>query len=310
MSQRSLWQRFSRYRHTEGQMLNLIAVTGAAGIAGQATVALLREKGHRVRMADAATPPPSVRAMGEFVRCDTRTPADCRGAVEGCDGVIHLAAWHCAHNPPVSDETIWAVNTDGTFNLFQACRAAGVGAVVYASSMAFGWGGIYSLTKVVGEDLCRSYHESAGASVAMLRYHDFVPKPYLAFGEKLLRNGVDARDVGASNVAAIEAALEKRVGLFRTIVHTSHGMPTEVVENFSDLGPDWCETQLPGARDLMLKYELDLPQKVEQHDLSEAAQILGWTPQVGFIEFLRDLQKRDARGEDVRALWAPGQLPD
>ena len=290
-------------------MSSLILVTGAAGISGQATVAALCEKGHRVRMADSAAPPAALRELGEYVRCDTRTPEDCRRAVEGCAGAIHLAAWHCAHNPPVSDETIWAVNTDGTFNIFQACRAEGIKAVVYASSMAFGWGGIYGLTKVVGEDLCRNYHESTGASVAMLRYHDFVPKPYLDFGAMLLRNGVDARDVASSNIAAVEAALEKRIGLFRTIVHTDHRMPDDVAANFREFGPDWCETQVPGARALMEKYELELPQSVEQHDLSEAAHQLNWKPQIGFTEFLRDLQARDARGEEVRSLWAPGQLP-
>ena len=290
-------------------IMSHILVTGAAGIGGQATVLALIAKGHTVKMADASAPPVALREVGEFVRCDTRTPEDCRRAVAGCDGVIHLAAWHCAHHPPVSDETIWAVNTDGTFNVFQACREAKIKAVVYASSMAFGWGGIYSLTKVVGEDLCRSYHESTGASVAMLRYHDFVPKPYLDFGVKLLRNGVDARDVASSNVAAVEAALEKRIGLFRTIVHTAHGMPAEVVAHFRDLGPDWCESQLPGARALMEKYEMDLPQDVEQHDMSEAAGKMGWTPRIGFLDFLRDLQARDSSGENVRELWAPGQFP-
>ena len=289
--------------------MSQVLITGAAGIGGQATVTALIANGHTVKMADASAPPAALREKGEFVRCDTRTPEDCRRAVAGCDGVIHLAAWHCAHNPPVSDETIWAVNTNGTFNVFQACREAGVKAVVYASSMAFGYGGIYSLTKVVGEDLCRSYHESTGASVAMLRYHDFVPKPYLEFGVTLLRNGVDARDVASSNVAAVEAALDKRIGLFRTIVHTDHGMPAEVVNNFRDLGPDWCESQLPGARALMEKYEMDLPHDVERHDLSEAAEKLSWTPRIGFMDFLRDLQGRAACGENVRELWAPGQLP-
>lgn len=124
-----------------------------------------------------------------------------------------------------------------------------------------------------------------------------------------MRNGVDARDVAASNVAAVQAALKGDLGLFRTIVHTSHGMPPEVVSNFRDFGPDWCESQVPGAQLLLQKYALDLPSSVEQHDLSEARARLNWTPQISFITFLRDLQKRDARGENVRDLWAPGQLP-
>jgi hypothetical protein len=153
------------------------------------------------------------------------------------------------------------------------------------------------------------YHETTGASVAILRYHDFVPKPFLAFGEKLLRNGVDARDVASASVAAMDAALAKRFGRFMTIVHTDHGMPSEVVQDFRRHGPDWCESQVPGAAALIAKYVLSLPERVEQHDLSEAARLMDWSPQVGFVEFLRDLKARDERGEDVRALWAAGCLP-
>ncbi|RYX84663.1 NAD(P)-dependent oxidoreductase [bacterium] len=286
-----------------------VLVTGASGVAGRATVLLLRERGYNVKMADASAPPAELRDLGEFVRCDTRTPADCREAVRGCDAIVHLAAWHCAHVPPVSDDTIWAVNTDGTYNIMQAGREFGVKAFVYASSMAYGHGGVYSLTKVVGEEMARGYHYMTGAGVTMLRYHDFVPKSYLAFGEKLLRNGVDARDVASSNVASVEAALRGGLGVFRTIVHTNHGMPADVVANFRDLGPDWCESQLPGARHLIRKYKFDLPSRVEQHDMSEAEEKLGWTPKHNFLEFLRDLQIRDERGDDVSALWAPGLLP-
>ena len=286
-----------------------VLVTGAAGNAGQATCRLLVEAGYDVRRADVAPPLADDLPNVEFVRCDTRTPTDVQRAVAGCEAVIHLAAWHCAHNPPVSDATIFAVNVDGTFNVLEACRANGVQAVVFASSMAFGWGGVYSVTKVIGEDLCRMYHESTGASVAMLRYHDFVPKPYLDFGVKLLRNGVDRRDVASATVASLRAAVEKRFGLFRTVVHTNHHMPPEVVRDFSNYGLEWCETQAPGAGDVIAKYGLSLPGGVEQHDLSEAERLMGWTPKVGFVEFLRDLQERDARGEDVTKLWASGQLP-
>lgn len=287
-----------------------ILVTGAAGTAGQAVCKLLAEENIVPIMADVMPPPADVLACGEFVRCDTRTPDDVRQAVSGADAVIHLAAWHCAHVPPVSDSTIFAVNVDGTYNVLHASREAGIKALVFASSMAYGWGSVYGVTKVLGEDLCRMYHETARASVVMLRYHDFVPKPYLAFGTKLLRNGVDRRDVAAATVASVKAALEGRVQRLMTIVHTDHHMPREVVEDFARLGIDWCEEQVPGARQLIEKYQLSLPDRVEQHDLSQAKQLTGWEPRVGFVEFLQDLKARDVRGEDVTALWAPGQLPE
>jgi nucleoside-diphosphate-sugar epimerase len=285
-----------------------VLITGASGNAGQAVCRMLASTGWSIRMADVVAPPSTVE-NAEFVRCDTRTSADVRSAVEGVQAVIHLAAWHCAHRPPVSDATIFAVNVDGTFHVLEACREMGIQVVVFASSMAYGWGSVYSVTKVIGEDLCRTFHEMTGASVAMLRYHDFVPKPYLEFGAKLLRNGVDRRDVAAATVAALRTVSERQIGLFRTIVHTNHGMPTAVIEGFRSLGPEWCEEQVPGARHLLEKYRISLPERVEQHDLSEAERVLGWKPSVGFLDFLRDLQARDQRGEDVTALWVPSELP-
>lgn len=287
-----------------------VLVTGAAGNAGQAVCRLLAEQSYDLRMADVAPPPADVLSLGEFVRCDTRTPDDARRAVQGVQAVVHLAAWHCAHQPPVSDATIFAVNVDGTFNILQACGEAGVRGVVFASSMAYGWGSVYSVTKVLGEDLCRCFHEMSKAPVALLRYHAFVPGPYLEYGARLLRNGVDRRDVAGATAAALRAVLERRIQLFRTIVHTNHGMPDEVADNFRDRGPDWCERQVVGARELIEKYSLALPHKVERHDLSEAQQLLGWTPSVGFIEFLRDLKQRDGCGQDVTQLQVRGQLPD
>jgi nucleoside-diphosphate-sugar epimerase len=286
-----------------------VLITGAAGNAGQAVCRAVARDGFELRMADMATPPPDVLALGEFVRCDTRTADDVRRAVEGVDAVVHLAAWHSGHRPPVSDPTLFAVNVDGTFHVIEACRAHGVQGLVFASSMAYGWGSVYSVTKVIGEDLCRCFQQMTGAAVVMLRYHAFVPGPYLEYGARLLRNGVDRQDVATATRAALRAVVEKKVALFRTIVHTDHGMPAEVVGDFRRQGLDWCEARVPGARELIEKYGIRLPDRVEQHDLSEAAQVLGWRPSVGFVDFLRDLKQRDARSENVARLHVPGELP-
>jgi nucleoside-diphosphate-sugar epimerase len=286
-----------------------VLVTGASGNGGQAVCWALIRAGYTVRMADVFPPQTDDLKTAEFMRCDTRTPSDVHRAVEGMDAVVHLAAWHCAHKPPVSDDTIFAVNVDGTFHVLEACRREGIKSIVYASSMAYGWWSVYGVSKVIGEDLCKTYHQITGASIVMLRYHEFIPRPYLEFGARLLRNGVDRRDVAAATLASVQAALERRVGLFRTIVHTKHGMPQEVVSNFGSLGVGWCEENVPGACNLIEKYKILLPEKVEQHDLSEAKSVLGWEPAIGFLDFIRDLKERDERGIDVTQLWVPSELP-
>ena len=285
-----------------------VLITVAVGNAGQAVCRALAGTGVEIRMADVMPPAKEERGLGEFVRCDTRTPDDVRHAVRGVDAVIHLAAWHCAHNPPVSDSTIFAVNIDGTFALLQACREEGIKSFIYASSMAYGLGSVYGATKVLGEDLCRMYHEITGASVALLRYHDFVPKRYIEFGPKLLRNGVDRRDVASATVASLHAAIEKRYSVFRTVVHTNHRLSEAVRSDFQNQGMEWCESKVVGATALIEKYGITFPNSVEQHDLSEAKRLLDWEPVYGFVQFLEDLRERDARGEDILSLWTPSDL--
>ena len=290
-------------------MSAFILVTGASGVAGLETTNALLAAGFRVRMADVARPA-YIPEGAEFTRCDTRTPSDCYAAVEGTDAVIHLAAWHCGHIPPVSDDTIWAVNTDGTFNILQACKRNNIRTFVYASSMAYGHGSVYSVTKVVGEEMCRGYNAQTGAAVAMLRYHDFVPKRYLDFGAKLLRNGVDVRDVAAANVASLSAGIDGRYTIISSVVHTDHGIPPVVLQNFQTYWEVWCEQVVAGSTELIDAYGIDIPTEVEQHDLSKVNALTGWKPAIGFPEFLMDLQQRHRRGEDVRSLWAPGRIPE
>ena len=210
-------------------------------------------------MGDVAPPPPWVRPTDAYLRCDTRTAADVDDLLAGCDAVVHLAAWHCAHVPPVSDETIFAVNVDGTFNVVQAARRHDIKAVVFASSMAYGHGSVYGATKVLGEDLMRTLHHVNGAAVVNLRYHEFLPCPYLTYGPKLLRNGVDRRDVATATVAAVEAAVAGRGDVFTTVVHNHLGAPPDVLADFAARGAAWLESRVPGASRLIAKYAMPLP---------------------------------------------------
>jgi UDP-glucose 4-epimerase len=113
-------------------------------------------------------------------------------AIEGVDGVLHLAALMSL----AMDRDPWLgldVNIRGTQNVIEACCVAGVAKLVLASSTAaYGYGPgvvgdlvegapfhsagappgaiLYGASKIVGEQLCRHAHQKRGLDYVALRY--------------------------------------------------------------------------------------------------------------------------------------------
>ncbi len=136
----------------------------------------------------------------KFVLSDLSDLDGVRQAVDGLDVVVHMAA---DPRPEASFERILNSNLIGTYNVFEACRLAGVKRVVYASSVQATLGyrtdapyrliaegrfdevpadfpivtrawaprpqNIYACSKVWGEALARSYADVHGLSCICLR---------------------------------------------------------------------------------------------------------------------------------------------
>ena len=115
---------------------------------------------------------------------DVRDVDTLSDAMQGCDGVIHLAAmWllHCKDFP----RTAFHVNIEGTFNVLEACVKNNIKRFVYSSSASvygdasevpmtelhpFNNKNFYGATKIAGEAMCRAYHDRYGLSYVGLRY--------------------------------------------------------------------------------------------------------------------------------------------
>ena len=105
-------------------------------------------------------------------------------AMQGIDGVIHLAAmWllHCKDFP----RTAFNVNIEGTFNVLEACVNNNIQRLVYSSSASvygdavevpmteehpFNNRNFYGATKIAGEAMARAFHDRYGLSYVGLRY--------------------------------------------------------------------------------------------------------------------------------------------
>ena len=165
-------------------------VTGGAGFIGGHLVAQLVADGWNVRVLDDFSTGNEDNLAGsvgrvEVVRGDVRVPEDVARAVEGVEVVFHEAA---VPSVPRSISDPWlthSVNVDGTLQVLEAARHAGVRRLVYAaSSSAYGDTeelpkietmtpntlSPYALQKHCGEVYCRLYSELYGLETVALRY--------------------------------------------------------------------------------------------------------------------------------------------
>jgi uronate dehydrogenase len=159
-----------------------VLVTGAAGVIGTALCERLPAYGWALRPFDRVATP------GGLVG-DITIPADLDGAMAGVDTIVHLAGQPTEAAWPVIREA----NIEGTVQVFEAARRAGVARIVYASSNhAVGFTPVgedqpadlpphpdtlYGVSKVFGEALGRYYAERYGTQVACLRIGTFEDRP-------------------------------------------------------------------------------------------------------------------------------------
>jgi len=119
-----------------------VLVTGASGLLGGAVAAAVLAAGHEVRTLQRR--PSGVAGADDVLGSVTDASAVAR-AVDGVDGIVHLAAKvSLAGDPAEFDE----VNVVGTVRLLQAALAAGAGRFVYVSSPSVAHSG----SSIVGDD--------------------------------------------------------------------------------------------------------------------------------------------------------------
>lgn len=164
------------------------AITGAAGRIGTTLREGLLPLVAGLILID--TVEPENLKLGErVVIADLADPHELRHALQGTDGVIHLAA--------IPDEAdfndLVNVNVIGTWHLLEAARTAEVSRVIYASTgrtmgmyevgdtvtvdSAVRPDGLYGVSKVAGEALCQMYVDKFGFTATCLRIGAFKDQP-------------------------------------------------------------------------------------------------------------------------------------
>ncbi len=161
-------------------MSGLNMVTGGCGFLGKELVERLVGRGRQVRVFDSKTDKYPLENV-EYVIGDLRKPSDTDLACDGVETLYHLAALH----DEIDGDLVRDININGTENLLESASLTGVKNIVFMSSaMVYGYppaelpcpeyapllsSGPYSLSKIIGEEMCFSMRERTGARVSAIR---------------------------------------------------------------------------------------------------------------------------------------------
>ena len=165
-------------------------ITGVAGFIGSHLAEALIARGHRVRGVDNFSTGrrenlASVARQVDLITADVADFEAMERACRGVDAILHEAALPSVPRSVKDPRTSHRNNIDGTFNLLEAARGAGVRRLVYAaSSSAYGNqpgfprvetmrpepASPYAVQKLTGELYMSSYASVFGMETVSLRY--------------------------------------------------------------------------------------------------------------------------------------------
>jgi nucleoside-diphosphate-sugar epimerase len=288
-------------------------VTGGAGFIGSHMTEFLLSMGYRVRVLDNLSQGRRewVPEAAEFLEGDIAVPGVCQRAVEGVDGIFHMAAMSKVAPSIERIEFCTEQNVLGTQNLLVACRQAKIKKLVYSGSSTY-YGlqppphredllphclNPYALSKYVGEQYCGLFTRLYGLPTISLRYFNvYGPRqpregayalvlgifldqfkkgqPLTIHGDgSQRRDFVHVRDVVAANIAAYNSDVQDTVLNVGTGTNYSIQELADMISNHQVYGP-----RRQGDAEITLA------------DISRIKRLMGWTPQVRFEDGLAELK--------------------
>ena len=110
-----------------------IAITGGSGLVGREVIRLALKEGHSVVSIDRVPPTESLADNVTFIQASITDYAAFERAMQGCDALIHLAAYPTPLEHP--DYEVHNNNVVGSYNALSAAARLGIKRVCQASSV-------------------------------------------------------------------------------------------------------------------------------------------------------------------------------
>jgi nucleoside-diphosphate-sugar epimerase len=261
---------------------------------------------------------PKLEARGDTpLRLDLVSPRDRRGvallgsvldrsglrrALEGVDCVVHIAAWHGIHDATKQRDVyaFWDLNVTGTFNVFEAAARAGISKFIYLSSTsARSSDSIYGHTKVLGEEVARTYAARHALQVMMLRPRGFIPHwnrsvyaSFVEWAQWFWRGAVHIDDVAQAVLLSL-VVLQTRIlaAPLTLVVDGAYEYTDDDLTHWDAAGPGSTFRKYYAAYEALARqHGLPPEEKPIKYDISETQQWLGYTPSYSLRHLLEELE--------------------
>lgn len=320
-----------------------ILITGGCGFIGTNLVMHLIKSGCKVRILDNLLTNSIVWQEGrktnithepvlstvDLMVGDIRDSGVVEKAVDGIDAVVHLAAHTGVVDSLKNPKEHWDTNVNGTLNILEACRYAGVRKFILASSNAAVGDQTppidelkvpqpmspYGASKLAGEALCSAYYHSFGLNTTCLRfancygpysehksgviprYMSWVNKgePLIIYGDgNQTRDFIHVHDIcKAIRLALITSDSGLQSGE-SNVFQIASGTETSINELVEIIKEIYAGSRITGLNSqIFTSYKPKRKGEIERNysDITKAKKILGFKPEFKLRDGLQGLYK-------------------
>lgn len=277
-----------------------LLLTGGSGDLGTVLGRQLAERGDSPVSLDLRQP---AEKRIEFINGSILDREVLESSLKGIDCVVHIAAWHGIHEfKKEKDEyDFWSLNVTGTFMLLESCARASVSKIVFISSTSVDdWPGIYAHSKLISEDLMRTYVARHGMHIITLRPRAFIPhwnrsvySKFAEWAQWYWKGAVHIDDVSQAAIKSVDVLKSHPSEHTILTLDGACEFSAEELENWDARGEGSTFRQRFGDDnyELCLKFGLDPAKRPRIIGYAEAERVIGYKPSYGFADLLTDLAR-------------------
>ena len=224
-------------------------------------------------------------------------------ALRGVDTVVHIAAWHGIHEFRQEKDAFafWDLNVTGTFTLLECCALANISKFVFISSTSVdSWPGIYAHSKLLCEDLMRTYVARHQMSIVSLRPRAFIPATNKAIYPKFAdwakwfwKGAVHIDDVAQATLLGVDFVQSQVTEHAAVTIDGAceFGADELAAWDMAGAGSTFKNRFGDDAYKLFVSNGLDPAKKPKMLGYAAAEKLLGYKPAYGIAALIKELSQ-------------------